>query len=74
MPLTKRQKAILAKIIREFMKEGEPIGSVMLSDKYDLGISPATLRSEMAKLAKEGYLYKVHSYSGRIPTTLGFRY
>jgi len=74
MPLTKRQEKILKAIIDEFMTTAEAVGSLTLSDKYGLGISPATLRSEMANLVHDGYLFKEHSSSGRKPTTLGIRY
>lgn len=72
--ITARQKKILKIVVKEFMKSAEPVGSVTLSKKYDLGISPATLRAEMGKLVDEGYLYKEHSSSGRIPTTMGLRF
>jgi len=74
MPLTKRQEEILNAIIQEFMDTAEAVGSLTLSDKYGLGISPATLRSEMSDLVHEGYLFKEHSSAGRKPTTLGIRY
>ncbi|MFC1780270.1 hypothetical protein ACFLY9_01075 [Patescibacteria group bacterium] len=74
MTLTKRQVNILKSIISEFINTAHPVGSVTLYEKYDLGISPATLRAEMAKLVKEGFLHKAHSSSGRIPTTLGLRF
>lgn len=74
MPLTKRQERILKAIIDEFMSTAEAVGSLTLSDKYGLGISPATLRAEMADLVHEGYLLKEHSSAGRKPTTLGIRY
>lgn len=74
MELTKRQKKILKAIINEFIKNGLPVGSLTLSEKYGIGVSPATLRAEMANLVKGGYLYKEHSSAGRVPTTLGLRY
>lgn len=74
MSLTKRQKDLLKAIINEFISTAEAVGSLTLSDKYDIGVSPATIRSEMSKLVNEGYLFKEHSSSGRMPTTLGIRY
>ncbi len=74
MDLTKRQKSILEAVINEFLENAQAVGSVTVSSKYNIDASPATLRSEMAKLADEGYLFKEHSSSGRIPTTLGIRY
>lgn len=74
MELTERQKAILKAIISEFMDSAQAVGSVTLSSRYDLDASPATLRAEMARLVDDGYLFKEHSSSGRVPTTLGIRY
>ena len=74
MPLSKRQKLILKAIINEFFRSKEPVGSLTLSSKHNIGVSPATLRSEMSRLVDEGYLFKEHSSSGRLPTTLGLRY
>jgi len=74
MNLTERQRQLLEAIINEFFETAQAVGSLRLSDKYNLGVSPATLRSEMARLVSEGYLSKEHTSSGRIPTTLGIRY
>jgi heat-inducible transcriptional repressor len=53
---------------------GEPVGSRTIAKKYDLGVGSATIRNEMAKLVREGYLDQVHSSAGRVPTTMGLRY
>ena len=74
MSITERQREILKRIISEFMRTAQAVGSVTLSEKHNLGISPATLRAEMARLVKQGYLSKPHSSSGRIPTTMGIRF
>jgi heat-inducible transcriptional repressor len=74
MSITVRQVDILKAIIKEFMKTADAVGSLTLPDKYKLGISPATLRAEMTDLVQQGYLYKEHSSSGRLPTTLGLRF
>ena len=71
--MTSRQRKLLRFIIDEFIKTAEAVGSVYLSNKYRLGVSPATIRNEMSDLVKLGYLTKPHSSSGRIPTTLGFK-
>ncbi|MBD3354211.1 MAG: hypothetical protein GF364_22200 [Candidatus Lokiarchaeota archaeon] len=72
--LTARQKRLLEIIIREFSDTAEAVGSIDLPDKYELTISPATIRNEMARLMDMGYLQKPHSSSGRVPTTLAFKY
>lgn len=72
--MTTRQSRLLKAIIDEFIDSAEAVGSVNLSNKYKLGVSPATIRNEMAELVKQGYLAKPHSSSGRIPTNLGFKF
>jgi transcriptional regulator of heat shock response len=74
MELTKRQKDILYAIVTEFIESAQPVGSGLISEKYDIDASPATIRYEMVHLADDGYLAKSHSSSGRIPTLLGYRY
>ena len=72
--LSERQQNLLRVIIEEYVSSAEPVGSETIVKKFDLGVSPATIRNEMVKLAEEGYLEKSYSSSGRIPTSLGFRY
>ncbi len=72
--MTDRQKEILKAIIDEFMSDPTAVGSMNIVTKYELGVSPATVRNEMVELAEDGYLSKSHSSSGRIPTDLGFRF
>lgn len=72
--MTPRQRKILEAIINEFMESAEAVGSLAISEKYNLGVSPATIRSEMADLVRQGYITMSHSSSGRVPTTTGIRY
>lgn len=72
--LTSRQIEILKSIILEYTQTGEPVGSEILDKKYNLGVSPATVRNEMTALAKKGHLRKEHFSSGRVPTVNGFRF
>ena len=74
MDITERQKEILKAIIKEFMEEAEEVGSLSLVQKYDLGVSPATIRSEMVKLMDLGLLEKSHISSGRLPTDQALRF
>ena len=67
--LSTRQLQILKHIVREYIDSAEPVGSETLEKKFDLGISPATIRNEMAEMSKLGYLAKPHSSAGRIPTS-----
>lgn len=72
--LNQRQMQILKSIITEYTLTGEPVGSEILDKKYNLGVSPATVRNEMTALAKKGYLRKEHFSSGRVPTVTAFRF
>lgn len=72
--LTPRQVDILKHIIREYIDGAEPVGSEMLEKKYDLGVSPATIRNEMADMEKLKYLVKSHTSSGRIPTSRALKF
>lgn len=72
--LTQRQIEILKQIIREYVDTAEPVGSETLEKKYDVGVSPATIRNEMAEMVKLGYLAKPHSSSGRIPTSKALKF
>jgi len=72
--LTERQTKILKAIIEEYIENGEAVGSEVLEKKYELGVSPATIRNEMAKLIKAGYLKQPHTSAGRVPTKEAFRF
>ncbi|MBC5824488.1 MAG: heat-inducible transcription repressor HrcA [Candidatus Eremiobacteraeota bacterium] len=72
--LDRRKTSILATVVYEYIATGEPVGSAMLTQKYNLGVSPATVRAEMADLEEEGYLDQPHTSAGRVPSDLGYRY
>ncbi|MBC3797397.1 heat-inducible transcriptional repressor HrcA [Acetobacterium tundrae] len=74
MELNERKKKILEVIIRDYINTAEPVGSRTLSKRCNLGISPATIRNEMADLEDLGYLVQPHTSSGRIPTQKAYRY
>jgi len=67
--LTSRQTQILKALIDEYIETAEPVGSDALEKKYNLGVSPATIRNEMANLTKSGFLKQPHTSAGRIPTS-----
>lgn len=73
MEITERQKEILMAVIKEFMEEASEVGSLALLEKYDLGVSSATVRNEMVRLMKLGLLEKSHISSGRLPTDQALR-
>lgn len=73
-PLARRRMSILGTVVYEYIATGEPVGSAMLTQKYNLGVSPATVRAEMASLEDEGYLDQPHTSAGRVPSDRGYRY
>lgn len=74
MILTDRQKLILTLIIHEHIHSAQPVGSKSLVDKYDLSMSSATIRNEMAFLTDCGLLRQPHTSAGRVPTEEGYRF
>lgn len=71
--LSERQLQILKCIIDEYIDTAEPVASEILDKKYNLGISPATIRNEMVKLTVAGYLRQPHTSAGRMPTSLALK-
>jgi len=67
--LTSRQTQILKALIDEYIDTAEPVGSDALEKKYNLGVSPATIRNEMVNLTKSGFLKQPHTSAGRVPTS-----
>lgn len=68
-----RRLEILRAIVDEYVQTQEPVGSKVIADKHHLGISPATIRNEMAVLEDEGLIIQPHTSAGRIPTDRGYR-
>jgi heat-inducible transcriptional repressor len=72
--VTARQRAILTAIIESYIETGEPVGSGTIARlQHGAGMSPATVRNEMAELADEGLLEQPHTSAGRVPTARAFR-
>ncbi|MFA5479248.1 MAG: heat-inducible transcriptional repressor HrcA [Candidatus Muiribacteriota bacterium] len=72
--ISERKKIILKSIVDEFINTGEPVASRILSKKNELNFSSATIRNEMAELAEIGLIERSHSYSGGIPSDIGYRF
>lgn len=72
--LDDRKKKILQAVINEYINTAEPVSSGGLVENYDLDLSSATIRNEMAELEKCGYLDKPHTSSGRVPSAKGYRF
>ena len=74
MTLDDRKAEVLRAVVEEHMETGLPVGSRVIARRYRLGVSPATIRNEMADLEEIGYLDKTHTSSGRIPSDRGYRF
>jgi len=68
-----RQLEILKAIVDEYVATEEPVGSKTIASRAGLGISPATIRNEMAVLEDAGLITQPHTSAGRIPTNKGYR-
>src|SRR5574337_125246 len=68
-----RRLEVLRAIVADFVATKEPIGSKVLVERHNLGVSSATVRNDMAVLEAEGYITQPHTSSGRVPTEKGYR-
>ncbi len=71
--LDDRKLDVLRAIVEDFVSTNEPVGSKSLVEKHHLGVSPATIRNDMAALEDEGYIAQPHTSAGRVPTDKGYR-
>ncbi|MFP4497059.1 MAG: heat-inducible transcriptional repressor HrcA [Vulcanimicrobiota bacterium] len=72
--LSQRQQDILTALIEEYITLAEPVSSGIITGKYSIQASPATVRNEMARLEQLGYLHQPHASAGRIPTDRAYRF
>ncbi|WP_214108921.1 heat-inducible transcriptional repressor HrcA [Acrocarpospora catenulata] len=68
-----RRLAVLRAIVEDYVSTNEPVGSKALADRHNLGVSPATIRNDMAALEDQGYIHQPHTSAGRVPTDKGYR-
>ncbi len=68
-----RKLKILAAVVEEYVRTGEPVGSKAIASLPDIGVSAATVRNDMAMLEQLGYLEQPHTSAGRVPTINGYR-
>jgi len=68
-----RRLSVLRAIVEDYVKTEEPVGSKALVERHGLGVSPATVRNDMAALEEEGYITAPHTSAGRVPTDKGYR-
>ena len=71
--LSDRQRHILGQVVEEYVATGQPVGSRTLLERSALGVSPSTVRSELAELERLGLLTHPHTSAGRVPTESGYR-
>ena len=74
MAMDARKQRILEAIVALYANDGEPVGSGLLANYFDMALSSATLRNEMAALTKLGLLEQPHTSAGRVPSPKGYRY
>ncbi|MBV7330891.1 heat-inducible transcriptional repressor HrcA [Chloroflexi bacterium TSY] len=72
--LTERRQKILGIVVQEYTRTAQPISSKNIAENYQLGVSAATIRNDLATLEKEGLLTHPHTSAGRVPTDAGYRY
>ncbi len=66
--ISERQREVLRIVIQEFVQTAQPVGSAGIVGQYDLGVSPATIRNDLAALERMGLLTHPHTSAGRVPT------
>src|SRR5436190_21580379 len=71
--LTARQRALLARVVEEYIATGQPVGSRSLVERAGLKVSPSTVRNDLAELEARGLLTHPHTSAGRVPTELAYR-
>ena len=72
--LSEREWRVLDAVVRIYVDTAEPAGSRTISRKFELGVSPATVRNTMSDLEDKGYLFHPHASAGRVPTDLAYRF
>lgn len=72
--LDDRKSAILRAVVQTYIETAQPVGSSHVVDATGIGVSPATVRSDMTLLEREGYLVQPHTSAGRVPTQKGYRF
>lgn len=68
-----RRLDVLRAIVEDYVHTREPVGSKVLAERHGLGVSPATIRNDMAVLEEGGYIAQPHTSAGRVPTDKGYR-
>jgi heat-inducible transcriptional repressor len=72
--LSERRKQVLRIVIQEYVDTAQPVSSKAIADSHQLGVSPATIRNDLAALEQAGLLTHPHTSAGRVPTDAGYRF
>src|SRR5215469_18503906 len=70
----RRNRQVLADVVRTYIETGEPVSSRAISKRFEETLSPATIRNIMADLEEGGFLYQPHTSAGRVPTAAAYRF
>jgi heat-inducible transcriptional repressor len=71
--LSDRRRIVLQALVNEYVRSAQPVASKALVDRYDLRVSPATVRNELSYLEETGHVFQPHISAGRVPTDVGYR-
>jgi transcriptional regulator of heat shock response len=69
-----RRRTVFRAVVREYLRSAEPVGSSTIALRYEIDVSPATIRNDMADLEEQGLLEQPHTSAGRVPSEEGYRY
>ncbi|MDH3306592.1 MAG: DeoR family transcriptional regulator, partial [Acidimicrobiia bacterium] len=72
--LDERKSVVLAILIEEYIRNGEPVSSATVLERSNLAVSSATIRNDLAALERDGFVAQPHTSAGRVPTTMGYRH
>lgn len=72
--LDERKSVVLAILIEEYIRNGEPVSSATVLERSNLAVSSATIRNDLVALERDGYVAQPHTSAGRVPTTKGYRH
>ena len=70
----RRNRQILADVVRTYIETGEPVSSRVISARFEEGLSTATIRNVMGELEDGGFLFQPHTSAGRVPTAAAYRF
>ena len=72
--ISERAQQLLKTLVEHYIRDGQPVGSRVLSRESGLQLSSATVRNVMADLEEHGFVASPHTSAGRVPTDKGYRF